>query len=194
MVPPSIKPGRTLAESTHIAFGLHKRQGPSEVNKVLYKTRSDADGIEVASHAGVGGTRAGAPPARLRSSRGRRVTVLLLGVIVLSLADLVITLAFLRANWMMEANPIAAYIIRTTQSSWSLICFKCLTVLICAALLYRARHFRSGEVAAWSAVGVLAALSVMWHSYAAGIDEADIVLASANASTSTFDDGRLGLP
>jgi hypothetical protein len=119
--------------------------------------------------------------------------VLLLGVIILSLADLLITLAFLRANWMIEANPIAAYIIRTTQSSLALIVFKCVTVGICAALLYRTRHFRSGEVAAWSAVAVLAGLAVMWHSYASGLEESEIMLASADASTS-YDDGRLGLP
>ena len=128
---------------------------------------------------------------RRAAARGRRVTVLLLGVIVLSLADLMVTLAFLRANWMMEANPIAEYIIRTTQSPLALVVFKFLTVGVCAALLYRARHFRSGEVAAWSAVAVLTVMCIMWRSYAAGLDDVEIVLASANAN---YDDGRLGLP
>jgi hypothetical protein len=132
-----------------------------------------------------------APHSRWALSRGRRVTILLLGVIVLSIADLIVTLAFLRANWMMEANPIAEYIIRTTQSPIALILFKCLTVGVCAALLYRTRHFRSGEVAAWSAVAVLAVMCVMWRSYAKGLDETEIVLASANANC---DDEWLGLP
>ena len=124
-------------------------------------------------------------------SRPRRVTLLVAGIIVLSLADLIVTLAFLRANWMMEANPIAAYLIRTTQSPWALAAFKGLSVSVCVALLYRLRRHASGEIAAWCAVGILAIMSVMWHSYSTHFDDPQhMILAQVGAS----EDYRLGLP
>ncbi len=112
--------------------------------------------------------------------RARRVLVLLIGVIVLSGADLLITLAYLQANWMMEANPIAAWIIRNAQSpgmtAAALAAFKVGTVTICVALLYRLRRSVAGEAAAWIAVGVLVVMSVMWHNYAANFEETDVVM------------------
>jgi hypothetical protein len=129
--------------------------------------------------------------ATMESLRARRVTLLVLGIIVLSLGDLAVTLAYLRANWMMEANPIAAYIIRTTQSPWALAAFKCCTVAICATLLYRMRHFRSGEVAAWCGMAVLTVMSIMWRSYADHLQDAEVFLAQ---TATTYQDGRLGLP
>ncbi len=124
-------------------------------------------------------------------TRARRVTLLVAGIIVLSVADLIITLAFLRANWMMEANPIAAYLIKTTQSPWVLAAFKAASVGICVALLYRLRQHLAGEVAAWCAVGILAVMSVMWHSYSKQFDDQHhMILAQAPLA----DDYRLGLP
>lgn len=122
--------------------------------------------------------------------RSRRVTMLILGIIVLSIADLAVTIAYLQANSMMEANPIAAYVIKSTQSAWALTAFKLATVAVCATLLYRLRHYPSGEAAAWCAVAVLAVMSVMWRSYSRTIDaSAELILAQASV-----DDGRLGLP
>jgi uncharacterized membrane protein len=103
-------------------------------------------------------------------SRARRVIVLLAAVVVLSVADLLVTLVHLRTIGMMEANPVAAFLIRVTESPVSLICFKALTVFICVALLYRLRHHAEGEVAAWCAVVILVALAVMWHDYARRIE------------------------
>ena len=114
--------------------------------------------------------------------RPRRVVVLLVGVVLLSLADLLITLAYVQANWMMEANPLAAWIIRHTESASvglttvALGAFKIGTMSVCVLVLYRLRRFVAGEVAAWTAVGVLAIMSVMWHHYAAHFDEADAVM------------------
>jgi hypothetical protein len=130
-------------------------------------------------------------PPLLNRGRARRVTVLAAGIIILSFADLAVTLAFLRANWMMEANPIAAYLIEQTQSPWVLAAFKSLTVAICVGLLYRLRHYRCGEVAAWSAVFILAVMSVMWHSYSSHFDGADSI---ALAQSTSIDVGQLALP
>lgn len=128
----------------------------------------------------------------LESRRARRVTLLVLGIIVLSLVDLAITLAYLRANWMMEANPLAAYIIRSTNSPWVLAAFKCCTVGICAALLLHLRRFRSGEIAAWCGIGVLTVMAIMWHAYADHMDDhQEMLLAHTGMS---YDDDRLGLP
>ncbi len=128
----------------------------------------------------------------LQTRRARRVTLLVLGIIVLSLVDLAITLAYLRANWMMEANPLAAYIIRSTNSPWVLAAFKGCTVAICAALLYRLRRFRSGEIAAWCGIGVLTVMAIMWHAYADHMDDhQEMLLAHTGMS---YDDDRLGLP
>jgi len=107
---------------------------------------------------------------RRRNGRARRVIVLLGGIIVLSLADLIVTVGHLRSIGMVEANPIAAYLIRVTQSPWVLAEFKCLTVGICVALLYRLRRRVAGEVGAWCAVVILAALAILWHTYSTELE------------------------
>jgi len=111
----------------------------------------------------------GSPEARVER-RARRVLVLLAGVIVLSLADLVVTIGHLQTVGLIEANPIAAWLIRTTESPWVLSAYKCLTVGVCIALLYRLRRHRECEIAAWCAVGILVAMSLMWHSYSREIE------------------------
>ena len=63
--------------------------------------------------------------------RPRRVVVLIVGIILLSLGDLAITLIDLRSTGMMEANPIAGYPIRLTQSASALVAYKMLTVGMC---------------------------------------------------------------
>lgn len=105
------------------------------------------------------------------ASRSRRVLLLVAGIIVLSLADLVITIAFLRANSMMEANPIAAYLIRVTQSAWVLAAYKALTVLVCVGLICKVRKHIAGEVAAWCAMAILTVMSVMWDQYSRQFDD-----------------------
>lgn len=54
--------------------------------------------------------------------------VLIVGIILLSLGDLAITLIDLRSTGMMEANPIAGYFIRLTQSVSALAAYKMLSV------------------------------------------------------------------
>lgn len=124
-------------------------------------------------------------------ARPRRVTVLLAGIAVLSLADLAVTIAYLQANSMMEANPLAAYVIRATQSVWVLVAFKLATVAVCVGLLYRVRRHLCGEVAAWCALAILAAISVMWHSYSNQIEGMEEVML---AQITMGDDDLLGLP
>ena len=103
--------------------------------------------------------------------RMRRVTVLLAGVVLLSLADLAITLTHLSTTGMLEANPIAAFLVETTQSAWALASFKLLTLAVCVSLLFVLRKRWEGEAAAWVAVLILAGLSVQWHAYSKHFDD-----------------------
>jgi hypothetical protein len=91
--------------------------------------------------------------------------VLLAGVVVLSLADLVITLTHMRGAGLLEANPLVVLLVRSTGSSLSLVCFKLLTLLICVGLLYRVRHHVQGEIAAWCALLILVGLAFIWDRY-----------------------------
>lgn len=97
--------------------------------------------------------------------RSRRVVILLVGIVVLSLADLIITMAHLTTIGMAEANPVARWVIEWTGSPISLVLFKFATVGICVILLYRVRDRVQGEIAAWLAVAILACMSIMWFSY-----------------------------
>ncbi len=104
------------------------------------------------------------------------------GVVVLSLADLIVTLLHLRSRGMMEANPIAAWIIGHTGSVSLLAAYKAVTVCVCVGLLYRLRRHVEGEVAAWCAVMILALVSFHWYQYAREIDGLlDIELARQGA-------------
>jgi hypothetical protein len=114
---------------------------------------------------------------RQRRDRSRRVILLIVGVVLLSLGDLLITITYLQSTGMLEANPIAGYIIRVTGSVSILTAYKALTVGICVGLLYRLRRLVEGEVAAWCAVSILAFMSFQWYHYARQFDTTDLELA-----------------
>jgi hypothetical protein len=114
---------------------------------------------------------------RQRRDRSRRVILLIVGIVLLSLGDLLITITYLQSTGMLEANPIAGYIIRLTGSVSALTMYKALTVGICVALLYRLRRLVEGEVAAWCAVSILAFMSLQWYHYARQFDTSDLELA-----------------
>lgn len=103
--------------------------------------------------------------------RSRRMMILITSIIVLSIADLVVTVTHLRTIGMIEANPIAAYLIVTYQSAWVLAGYKLLTVGVCIVALYSIRERILGEVAAWASVCILVGMAVVWHLYAAELDQ-----------------------
>lgn len=117
-----------------------------------------------------------------RARRSRRVALLLMAVVVLSIADLVMTLSYLRTIGMTEANPIAVFVIESTRSALSLSCFKLLTVMVTVLALYRIRAYRTGEIGAWLSVLLLTLLLAHWHSYSTYFAEPEnIGLAVAGA-------------
>lgn len=105
--------------------------------------------------------------------RSRRVTVLLFGILILSLADLLLTLHHLRTIGMAEANPLAVWIVQETGSAAVLSAFKLVTVALSCGLLYLCRQKRSSEAACWFALGILLALAIAWHRYSAMVATVD---------------------
>jgi hypothetical protein len=97
--------------------------------------------------------------------RSERVKWLLFGIVMLSIADLALTLSYLTTVGMSEGNPIAVWLLQATNSVWSLAAYKALTVTICVSLLYRTRFQRESELAAWCGMLILVALSVWWNQY-----------------------------
>ncbi|MEM7227800.1 MAG: DUF5658 family protein [Planctomycetota bacterium] len=106
--------------------------------------------------------------------RSSRVIVLLAVVIALSLADLILTVQHLTSIGMAESNPIAAWVIRTSDSVAALSLYKLATVAIAVGSLFLVRRHRIAEVASWGAVTVLVALCFRWDAYAATI-ETDLI-------------------
>jgi hypothetical protein len=97
--------------------------------------------------------------------RSERVIWLLAGVVVLSLADLFLTLTYLTSVGMSEGNPIAVWLLHSTNSVWPLAVYKMMTVAICVSLLYLHRRKRQSELASWCAMCILIALSIWWNQY-----------------------------
>ncbi len=104
------------------------------------------------------------------AARTRRVSWLLAGVLLLSLTDLLVTIVHLRSVGMVEANPIAAFLIRSTNSVWVLSAYKLVTVGICLSLLYRLRRHFEAEMAAWCAIAILTGVLCQWYAFSEEID------------------------
>ncbi len=104
--------------------------------------------------------------ARLRAApaRARRVSVLLVAVMVFSLADLDMTLAYASSGGMIEANPLARAVM-AYGSSKMLAVWKIASLVLCVGILFRARLRPSAEVATWVCFLALVWLSFRWEMY-----------------------------
>jgi hypothetical protein len=96
--------------------------------------------------------------------RVRRVALLLLVTVALSLFDLMLTLNYARSIGMIEANPIAAWIMREGCST-ALIAWKFGSVGLAACIIYALRHRQEGELAAWVCALILVALTAHWLNF-----------------------------
>lgn len=100
-------------------------------------------------------------------SRPSRVMILLSAVVLLSLADLYLTILFLRdGGGFPEANPVARSIMNL-QSIPLLIAWKLSSVITTVGILSLIRRTRSAEVGAWVCFLVLGWLTVHWGQYVA---------------------------
>ena len=108
-----------------------------------------------------------AEPCRPRedaSHRSRRVVILLIALVLLSIGDLYATLTHVGALGMIELNPIAAYLIGA-GSMIGLILYKLGTLGVAVAALAKIRAHAIGECAAWLLVGVMVMLTLHWYRY-----------------------------
>jgi len=103
------------------------------------------------------------PPEEIH--RSERVIWLLAGVVILSFVDLFLTISYLTSVGMSEGNPIAVWLLHTTNSVWPLALYKIATVALCVSLLYFNRRKRQSELASWCAMIILVALSIWWNQY-----------------------------
>lgn len=117
--------------------------------------------------------------------------VLLAAIVVLSIADLVITMTHLTTTGMAEANPLAVWLIETTQSPWSIMLLKALSVGTTVLVLYKLRQRVQGEIGSWCGVAILVMVSFFWHTYSESFaDPQTVSLAQAGG----YGEGWVRLP
>lgn len=96
--------------------------------------------------------------------RGVRVQVLLVAVILMSAADLYMTLVHLGAFGMFEGNPIARLIMQY-NCPWLLGVWKLATVAVGVVILFTWRKHRIAELGTLACFVILSALTVQWMRY-----------------------------
>ncbi len=107
-------------------------------------------------------------PGESDSRRSRRVTLLLLVTVMLSVFDLLLTLSYARSFGMVEANPIAAWIMREGSAA-ALIAWKLGSVGLAACIIYGIRHRKEGERAAWVCATILTILTAHWFNFSSEV-------------------------
>lgn len=105
---------------------------------------------------------------RLAGGRDARVLCILAGVILMSLADLSMTLLHVTSVGMAEENPIARMLMRYGGVA-SLCGWKAGTVAIGVFILWRTRRHVTAEIGAWICFLILGALCLHWASYNAQV-------------------------
>ncbi len=100
----------------------------------------------------------------------RRIVLLIAAIVLMGLADLACTLAYMQTVGLPEANPIARWLARFGDTR-AIIGFKLLTMLLSCLCLYVGRRERRMEFAAWACTIILLCLSVHWISFNKSITE-----------------------
>jgi hypothetical protein len=103
-------------------------------------------------------------PALHPNSRPLRVTLLAAAMVLMGLADLQLTLTYMRSVGMIELNPIARQMIEIGGSR-QLVVFKLFTIAASAGLLYLLRSHRLAERCAWISCLLLLGLTAHWMRY-----------------------------
>ena len=98
------------------------------------------------------------------SRRAQRVILALIAVLLMSLADLGLTITYATSIGMVEKNPVARAVM-AWNSPAALAAWKCSTVFVGVAILFALRRYRRAEVGAWVCVAALLALSFHWVEY-----------------------------
>ena len=106
-----------------------------------------------------------------KPSRSSRVLLLLGCILILSGADLLLTIFHLQHFGLAESNPIVVFLVETFRSLWVLAAFKLATVALCLGFLYRARHHVVGELGAWLGTIILTVVLMVWYDYSDTVEE-----------------------
>ena len=109
--------------------------------------------------------------SREKSCRSSRVLLLLGCILILSAADLLLTVIHLQHFGLAEANPIVIFLVQSFQSLWVLAAFKLATVTLCLGFLFRARHHVVGEFGAWLGTIILTVVLMVWYDYSDTVEE-----------------------
>lgn len=136
----------------------------------MFTTDSLAAGLPVKPNPRLTGFSSGltglTPPSPIERRRAMRVWMLMLAIVLMSVADLYMTLAHLNSVGMGEANPIARWVI-SYGSPWLLVVWKFGCIGLACLIFTIARYRRSSEIACWACIGILTALILHWMSYSA---------------------------
>lgn len=100
--------------------------------------------------------------------RSNRVITLVGVVVILSVADLYMTMMHLATIGMLEGNPLARWIMRNLDPV-ALVLWKSVTLLVAGAILVKIRHTRHGEFAAWICTAILVWLMFRWYGYSSSL-------------------------
>ena len=109
--------------------------------------------------------------SKVKACRSSRVLLLLGCILILSGADLLLTIIHLQQFGLAESNPIVVFLVETFRSLWVLAAFKFATVATCMGFLFRARHHVVGEFGAWLATIILTLVLMVWYDYSDTIEE-----------------------
>ena len=107
-----------------------------------------------------------APPVRCvrEVARSRRIVLLILALVLMSVADLLCTISYLTSVGMVEMNPIARHMIEIGGVR-QLVLFKAFTMTLSCGCIFLIRKRRGAEVGAWLCVAVLLSLMLHWLQY-----------------------------
>lgn len=101
----------------------------------------------------------------------RRLVLLIIAITLMSLADLALTLTYMRSIGMIELNPVARYMVEIGQTQ-QLVLFKLFTTVLAGGTLFLLRRCRCAEPTAWLAVAIMLALMVRWNLYNEAVSSA----------------------
>lgn len=101
-------------------------------------------------------------------ARARRIAWLMLATALMSIADLMCTLTYMRISGMLEANPLARFMI-TIGDAQQLIHFKLGMIALCWGSLYLGRRHPRAELSAWICTAIMLLLTLHWINYNASV-------------------------
>ncbi len=87
--------------------------------------------------------------------------LLVVATALMGLADLLLTLTYVRTVGMAEANPLARWLMQF-NSVGLVVAFKLASMAICSGLILWKRRSRSAEIGAWVCLLVMALLTARW--------------------------------